>query len=80
MQEATTGKYTFEVALEANKGQIARAVKSSFDVDVLEVRTRTLKGKRARVRGTRLTKESSPIKKATVVVAPGQKISVFETA
>lgn len=80
LQEATTGRYTFEVDLKANKQQIATAVKKAFSVDVLEVKTRILKGRRVRVRGTRLENKGPKIKKATVKVASGQKISVFETA
>ena len=80
LQEATVGRYSFEVDLKANKYQIARAIKKAFDVDVLEVNTRVLKGRRIRVRGTRLEKEGAKIKKATVKLASGQKISVFETA
>lgn len=80
LQEATTGRYTFEVDLKANKRQIANAVKKAFDVDVLEVKTRILKGRRVQVRGTRLEREGAKVKKATVKVASGQKIGVFETA
>lgn len=80
LQEATAGRYTFEVDLKADKRQIANAVKKAFAVDVLEVKTRILKGRRVRIRGTRLEKEGAKIKKATVKVPPGQKISVFETA
>jgi len=80
LQEATTGRYSFEVDLKADKRQIANAIKKAFSVDVLEIRTRILKGRRVRIRGTRLEKEGAKIKKATVRVPSGQKISVFETA
>ena len=78
LQEATDGKYTFEVDLRSNKNQIASEVKKAFKVDVLNVRTRILKGKRRRVRGTSREKVGSKLKRATVKVASGQKIAVFE--
>ena len=79
LQEAAEGKFTFEVDLRANKNQIASEVKKSFKVDVQSVRTKILKGKRIRVRGTSRKKEASVLKRATVKLAEGQKISVFET-
>ncbi len=80
LRQATEDKYTFEVDLKANKYQIAQAVKKSFGVDVLSVRTRILKGKRVRIRGTRLERPGPIRKKATVEITKGQKISAFETA
>ncbi|OGY21922.1 MAG: 50S ribosomal protein L23 [Candidatus Woykebacteria bacterium GWB1_45_5] len=79
LQEATDGKYTFEVDLKANKREVAQAVKEAFNVDVLGVTTRILKGRRVRIRGTKLTRAASKFKKATVKVAAGQKIPAFET-
>lgn len=79
LQEATEGKYTFEVALGANKKEIAVAVKKTFNVDVLAVNTSILKGRTVRIRGTRRTRPGQKFKKATVKVAAGQKIPAFET-
>ena len=79
LQEATDGKYTFEVDLKANKREVAQAVKEAFNVDVLGVTTRILKGRRVRIRGTKLTRAASKFKKATVKIAAGQKIPAFET-
>lgn len=79
LQEATEGKFTFEVDLKANKNQIASEIKKAFKVDVQSVRTRILKGKRRRIRGTFRQKEASVLKRATVKLAEGQKINVFET-
>lgn len=78
LQDARYGKFTFEVDLKANKKKIADAVQEAFKVDVLDVKTRILKGRRVRVRGTFRQKETGKIKKATVKLASGQKISVFE--
>lgn len=79
LQEAADGKFTFEVDLKSNKKQIASEIKKSFKVDVQSVRTRILKGKRVRVRGTFRQKKGAVLKRATVKLAEGQKISVFET-
>ena len=54
LQDAAEGKFTFEVELKADKKTITKAVKEEFNVDVLAVRTRILKGKRVRIRGTRM--------------------------
>jgi len=79
LREAADGKFTFEVDLKANKKQIASEIKKAFKVDVQNVRTRILKGKRRRVRGTFRQKDSGVLKRATVKLVEGQKISVFET-
>jgi large subunit ribosomal protein L23 len=78
LDQAANGRFTFEVALEANKKEIARAVENSFDVDVLSVKTRIIKGKRSRIRGTSRERLGKKIKKATVELEKDQKISAFE--
>ena len=80
LQDAAKGKYTFVVETGSNKKAIASEVKKAFNVDVLDVKTRILKGKRRRVRGTRLEKKGPAVKKATVRVASNQKISIFEAS
>ncbi|OGY30560.1 MAG: 50S ribosomal protein L23 [Candidatus Woykebacteria bacterium RIFCSPLOWO2_01_FULL_41_12] len=80
LKEVTKGRYTFEVAKEANKKQIAKAVEKEFKVDVLSVKTIVLKGKRVRIRGTNREKTGEIIKKAVVQLKKDQKISVFEVA
>jgi len=80
LKEVTKGRYTFEVAKEANKKQIAKAVEKEFKVDVLSVRTSVLKGKRVRIRGTNRDKTGKIIKKAVVQLKKDQKISAFEVA
>ena len=79
LQKVVDGRYTFEVDLKADKKSIAEEVAKTFKVDVLGVRTRISKGKRLRIRGTFREKRGSKLKKATVTIASGQKISVFET-
>lgn len=68
--------YVFEVDLRANKAQIAEAVETIFDVDVVKVNTAIMPAKM----GTRLRKRyirKKEWKKAYVTVAPGQSIELF---
>ncbi|MEO8288949.1 MAG: 50S ribosomal protein L23 [Chloroflexota bacterium] len=71
------GRYTFEVAPDANKIQIKAAVEQAFSVTVLAVNTmnvhRKVRREKTRMRGYR-----SGWKKAIVTLAPGQRIEVFE--
>ena len=69
-------KYAFEVAKDANKLDINRAVEEQFDVTVLNVTTRNIRGKvkrQGRYEGKRPDK-----KKAIVTLKDGDKIQVFE--
>jgi large subunit ribosomal protein L23 len=75
MQE---GRYTFEVAPNANKIQIKAAVEAAFpNVTVLAVNTMNVHRKMRRQR-TRLRGYRSGWKKAIVTLAPGQRIEIFE--
>jgi large subunit ribosomal protein L23 len=69
-------KYAFEVDKRANKMQIKEAVEVAFSVNVKEVNTAVMKGKRRRY-GRSLTKQPD-WKKAIVTLAPGDKIELFE--
>ena len=69
-------KYAFEVDKRANKMQIKEAVEVAFSVNVKEVNTAVMKGKRRRY-GRALTKQPD-WKKAVVTLAPGDKIELFE--
>jgi len=73
MESVADKKYVFEVAKDANKVEIRRAVETIFGVKVLSVNTLNVKGKEKRMgvhRGytasrkkavIRLTEESKPI-------------------
>ena len=74
MQEQ--GRYTFEVAPQAAKHQIKRAVEQAFDVKVIKVNTMNVRGKRKRF-GPRMVTGPS-WKKALVTLAPGNTITIFE--
>lgn len=73
---AGRGVYCFEVTNSLNKLQIAKAVKGQFSVDVIKVRTSTLKGKRKRFRGEWGVRANK--KRAYVSLKDGQKIALFE--
>ena len=70
-----TNTYTFEVAKDATKPQIARAVAEIFNVKVVKVNTMNVAGKPRRVRYA-LGKTKS-WKKALVTLAEGDKIDLF---
>ncbi|MCB1550724.1 MAG: 50S ribosomal protein L23, partial [Alphaproteobacteria bacterium] len=64
----------FEVAPDATKPQIKRAVESLFDVKVTAVNTVVTKGKTKRFKG--ILGKRSDVKKAIVSLAEGQTIDV----
>ena len=70
------GKYVFEVAIGANKLQIADAVQKAFNVHVREVNTMHVRGKVKRFGKSRGQQVSW--KKAVVTLNPGEQIQVFE--
>ncbi len=69
-------KLYFEVDRRANKIEIRQAVERIFKVNVLEVATMNMKGKRKRV-GRFFTKKPD-WKKAIVTIKPGQRVEFFE--
>ncbi len=73
---ATADKYTFRVHPDAHKTQIRQAVEQLFDVDVVEVRTMSVKSKPKR-RGL-TSGRTRQWKKAIVQVKPGQSIPIFQ--
>ena len=73
---AAADKYTFRVHPSAHKTQIRQAVESLFDVNVVEVRTMSVKSKPKR-RGL-VSGRTRSWKKAVVQVRPGDSIPVFQ--
>jgi large subunit ribosomal protein L23 len=71
-------KYTFRVHPDAHKTQIRHAVEEIFDVNVVDVRTATMKSKPKRRGWT--TGRTRGWKKAVVELAPGERIELFEGA
>jgi large subunit ribosomal protein L23 len=72
------GKYTFRIDHRAHKTQVKRAVEEIFGVEVVEVRTLTVRSKPKR-RGLHRGYTRS-WKKAIVKLAPGDRIELFEGA
>ncbi len=69
-------QYHFEVARDANKIEIKRAIETIFSVKVADVRTMQIRGK-AKRQGRWVGKRSD-WKKAIVTLKPDQKIELFE--
>lgn len=69
-------KYAFEVAKEANKLQVKKAVEKAFNVHVTTVNVITVPHKTRRVGRRQIS--TSPWKKAVVTLRPGDKIGLFE--
>ena len=69
-------QYVFEVAPEANKIEIKKAISSLYNVDVQKVRIVNAKGKQ--VRYGRIQGKTSGWKKAIVTLKNGQKLELYE--
>ena len=69
-------KVVFEVAKDANKVEVRRAVESLFKVTVTDVRTLIVRGKEKRV--GRFSGRRPSWKKAFVTLKPGDNIEFFE--
>ena len=69
-------QYLFEVARDASKIDIKRAIESVFSVKVDQVRTQQIRGKVRRM--GRYMGKRSDWKKAIVTLQPDQKIELFE--
>ncbi len=70
------GRYTFEVALKANKGLVKEAVEKNFNVTVTDVNITMLRGKRKRY-GPKIKKQPDT-KKAVVTLKAGDRINLVE--
>ena len=78
MAETENKKYTFEVAKDANKIEIAKAVEEIFGVKVAKVNTIRSQGKAKRT-GAYPAGKRAEYKKAIVTLAPDSKtIELFE--
>lgn len=70
-------RYPFEVGMNATKGSVAKLIKSLFDVDVIEVKTMVVRGKKKRLGKTRIFVKAPKWKKAIVKLKEGQRIDLF---
>jgi large subunit ribosomal protein L23 len=81
-EKATTLKddhnqVSFQVAMDANKIEVRRAIETIFKVKVTGVRTQVVFGKMKRM-GRHIGRRAS-WKKAIVTLGPGSKIDLFES-
>lgn len=76
LQNELFNQVSFEVANEANRVEIKKAVESIFKVNVKKVRTVQVKGK-VKQRG-RIVGKRRDWKKAVVTLMPGHSIEFFE--
>ncbi len=78
MEDLDIKKYVFEVARDANKIEIKKAIEEIFDVKVIRVNTCIVPGKKKRV-GSQRAGYSSEWKKAIVKLSRHSKnIEIFE--
>ncbi len=77
-QKEMQNKLSFEVDPRANKIEIKQAVEQIFKVDVLDVTTMNMDGKKKRV--GRFVTHRPDWKKAVVTIKPGQRVEFFEGA
>lgn len=71
------GRYTFKVARNATKPEIARALEEHYadqKIEVVAVNTVNVSGKTRRTGRRGITGRSSAYKKAVVTLAPGQRL------
>ena len=76
MEDAQVKKYTFKVAVDANKTEVKIAVEKLFNVKVEKVNIVNVRPKKRRVGRYEGFKPS--MKKAIVTLAEGQTIEKFE--
>jgi large subunit ribosomal protein L23 len=78
LAKETGNQYVFEVARDANKIEIGKAVERLFKVKVLAVRVMNMEGKKRRL--GKSSGKRSDWRKAIVKIGPKDKISFFEGA
>ncbi len=77
VRKAEERKYAFRVALGANKIEIRKAVEELFKVKVERVWTANVPGKPRRERLNQLHGHTARWRKATVRLAPGDRIEMM---
>ena len=78
MEDMNIKKYVFEVAKDANKVEIAKAIEEIFGVTVIKVTTINVRGKEKRV-GANPAGKTKTWKKAIVKLSADSKnIEIFE--
>ena len=78
MEQTEAKKYVFQVAIDANKSEIKKAIEEIFDVKVIKVTTATIRAKEKRV-GANPSGMTTTRKKAVVKLSADSKnIEIFE--
>ena len=78
MDAAQAKKYTFKVAVDANKTEVKNAVEEIFDVEVAKVNIMNVVGKQKRM--GRYVGKTAATKKAIVTLTPASKeIEFFQS-
>ena len=75
MADAQVKKYTFKVAVDANKTEVKNAIEEIFDVEVKKVNIMNIKGKLKRM--GRTAGYTAASKKAIVTLTADSKESAF---
>ena len=78
MRSASTGLYTFEVMLGSTKSQVKQVVESTFKVKVLSMNILRRHVPAKSTGSKRLTGKPSQTKFATLRLAKGQTIDLFD--
>lgn len=73
-----SGQYAFEVDLKANKPEISRYIKDTFNVDPISIHTIIMKGKSKKTWKGRKIMKFENRKKAIIRLKKDQKIDIFE--
>ncbi|MFW0862519.1 MAG: 50S ribosomal protein L23 [Candidatus Komeilibacteria bacterium] len=73
---ASENKYIFEVAMNANKIEVRKAIEKLYNVNVIKVNIIRSRGKK--VTYGRISGKTRKTKKAIVTLKQGQSISVYE--
>jgi large subunit ribosomal protein L23 len=74
IQKEAGNRYVFKVNMKATKDSVAEAVESIFGVDVIDVKTAIMPGKKRRILRTQRFTKTPRWKKAVVQVKDGQEI------
>lgn len=73
---AVLNKYCFEVAQNANKIEIKKAIKSLYGLEPVDIKIINLRGKR--IRYGRVSGKKKNWKKAIITLKQGDKIEIYE--
>lgn len=78
MRDASLGRFTFKVTMNADKNSIKAEIEKRFKVNVVKVSTVVTKGRSVRAGVRRNELNLQPFKKAIVTLKKGQTIGLFD--